>query len=190
MKLLHPHEYRVMPWRNGGGVARQIHAEPSTHDDHDFDWRASIAVVHDDLPFSEYPGVDRSLALLGDGGALMVNNRVAIAMTPDSSPFTFAGEDLVEMAIVDKPVLVFNLMTRRGLHHALTRKLCSSETHFGRTEKTQLLFALDDDHLVIDGVVRPRHSSVVIPAHGCTCPELEIAFAGLGVVLHAEITYN
>ena len=179
-----------MPWRNGGGVAHEIHAEPSTHDDHEFDWRASIAVVHADLPFSEYRGVDRSLALLGDGGALMVNNRVAIAMTPDSSPYTFAGEDDVEMAIVDKPVLVFNLMSRRGVAHELSRKICCPETRFGRTDKTQLLFALDDDHLIVDGVARPRHSSVVIPRHGHNGPDLDIGFAGYGPVLHAEIAYN
>ncbi|MGL4543114.1 MAG: HutD/Ves family protein, partial [Polymorphobacter sp.] len=182
-----PHKYRAQPWRNGGGVAHEIHTEASTHEDHDFDWRASIALVHADLPFSEYPGVDRSLVLLGDGGASLVNNRVAVAMTPDSQPFTFAGEDEVEMALAEKPVLVFNLMSRRGVRHTLSRKVCSPETRFGRTDKAQLLFALDNDHLLVDGVAQPRHSSVLIAPHGRAGHELQIAFAGHGSVLHAEI---
>ena len=187
VQLLHPHDYRAMPWRNGGGVTHEIHAAPSTHDDHDFDWRASIATVDTDRPFSEYPGFDRSIALLGDSGASMVHNRVGVAMTPHSPPFTFAGEDEVEMAVAEKPVLVFNLMSRRGVRHSLTRKTCSPETRFGRTDKTQLLFALEDDHLIVDGVPRPRHCSVVIKPHGHGGPDLDIAFAGHGPVLHAEI---
>ena len=55
-----------MPWRNGGGVTHEIHAAPSTHDDHDFDWRASIAAGFNGSHFTQPPGETAWIPLPGD----------------------------------------------------------------------------------------------------------------------------
>lgn len=56
----------VSRWRNGGGETREIACWPVGGDD--FAWRASIATIEQDGPFSLYPDIDRSITLLtGDG---------------------------------------------------------------------------------------------------------------------------
>src|SRR5665811_1616202 len=57
----------VIPWRNGGGVTREVVASGASvasggsggSDPRDFDWRISIADVSRPGPFSAFPGVDR-----------------------------------------------------------------------------------------------------------------------------------
>ncbi len=52
----------VTPWKNGAGATREIIAVPSV--DAPFLWRASIATLQADGPFSPFPGVDRTIVLL------------------------------------------------------------------------------------------------------------------------------
>ena len=51
------------PWRNGGGVTRELASSPEGVDD--FDWRVSIAEVTASGDFSRFPGVDRTIVRLG-----------------------------------------------------------------------------------------------------------------------------
>ena len=57
-----------MPWRNGGGVTRELLAWP---DPHDWLLRVSVADIHASGPFSKFPGVDRWFAVLA-GGAVSI----------------------------------------------------------------------------------------------------------------------
>ena len=52
--LIRLNEVAPVPWRNGGGVTRELLAWPSPGD-----WalRISVAEVERDGPFSRYPGV-------------------------------------------------------------------------------------------------------------------------------------
>ncbi len=52
----------VTPWKNGGGETREIICVPAP--DAPFLWRASIATLQADGPFSPFPGVDRVITLL------------------------------------------------------------------------------------------------------------------------------
>src|SRR5665647_2813187 len=56
-------ELPVIPWRNGGGVTREVVASGGS-DPQDFDWRISIADVSQSGPFSAFPGVDRVITLV------------------------------------------------------------------------------------------------------------------------------
>jgi hypothetical protein len=52
----------AVPWRNGGGVMREVVAWRSGS--WGFDWRISIADVNAAGPFSAFPGVDRIIILV------------------------------------------------------------------------------------------------------------------------------
>ncbi|MBN0683270.1 HutD family protein, partial [Pseudomonas aeruginosa] len=52
----------VTPWKNGAGETREIICVPAP--DAPFLWRASIATLQADGPFSPFPGVDRVITLL------------------------------------------------------------------------------------------------------------------------------
>ena len=49
----------VTPWKNGGGLTREVAAFPANASMADFDWRISIADVAAAGPFSRFENVDR-----------------------------------------------------------------------------------------------------------------------------------
>jgi len=58
-----------VPWKNGAGSTTEIAVFPQDAGFTDFDWRVSLATIGADGPFSVFPGVDRTLALVeGHGG--------------------------------------------------------------------------------------------------------------------------
>lgn len=57
-----------MPWKNGGGMTRELVCQPPDADMDSFDWRVSIAHIASDGPFSSFSGVDRIITLLSGGG--------------------------------------------------------------------------------------------------------------------------
>lgn len=124
MRRLGPADYRRMPWKNGGGETVELAIDPPGATLTDFDWRISSATVAIGGPFSAFPGVDRSLAVI-DGGALLLHvapvdegaGPLSVRLTPADPPFVFAGEQAVTAELADPdagPLTDFNVMTRRG----------------------------------------------------------------------------
>lgn len=102
------------PWKNGGGETCELAVAPPGAGLDDFDWRISCAQVASGGPFSAFPGVDRSLAVLdGAGLRLDCGDGVTHVLTADAAPLAFAGELAVEATLPGGPVGDFNLMTRR-----------------------------------------------------------------------------
>lgn len=103
----------VTPWRNGGGVTREIVCWPP--DQTEFDWRASMATVATDGPFSIFHGIDRSLSLLsGAGFKLLFADGTVVGLAEPGEPFCFAGEQNITATLLDGVSTDFNIMTRRG----------------------------------------------------------------------------
>lgn len=104
------------PWKNGGGVTREIACWPPGAGLGDFEARVSIASIAADGPFSAFAGVDRQILLL-DGGGVQLNSpdgEVEHRLDQPLAPFAFAGEAAVEARLLAGPSSDFNLMTRRG----------------------------------------------------------------------------
>ncbi|MFE6893233.1 HutD family protein [Streptomyces sp. NPDC057694] len=73
----------AVPWKNGGGVTREILCHPQGADMAHFAWRVSLAEVAADGPFSAFPGVDRTLTMAdGDGMELTVGGRPVLVDSP------------------------------------------------------------------------------------------------------------
>ena len=95
------------PWKNGGGVARDLLVLPGSAA-----WRCQVSVadVESDGPFSAYPGVERWFALLkGRGVALTVDGRTHV-LTRTSAPFRFAGSAQTTCRLLDGPTRDLNVM--------------------------------------------------------------------------------
>lgn len=87
MRILRASEYKTMPWKNGGGVTVEIAIHPPGASVDAFDWRVSMATVAQDGPFSSFPGVDRTLAIIeGNGLALAISGHEPVALTTKSTP--------------------------------------------------------------------------------------------------------
>lgn len=115
MKILRASDHKRMPWKNGGGVTTEIAAFPADADLDTFGWRISMADVSTDGPFSMFPGVDRTLALLeGTGMRLEIAGRAPVDLTPTSTPLAFPADIETSATLKRGPILDLNVMTRRG----------------------------------------------------------------------------
>ncbi|MFF1480153.1 HutD family protein [Streptomyces sp. NPDC058301] len=100
-------------WRNGGGATREIASRPAGSDE--FGWRASVADIERDGPFSAFPGVDRTLTLLaGEGVRLTCPGVFDRLLVRAGEPFGFSGDLALDAELPGGPCRVLNLMVRRG----------------------------------------------------------------------------
>jgi environmental stress-induced protein Ves len=106
------------PWKNGGGVTREVAAYPAGAALDAFVWRVSVADVGAAGPFSRFAGIDRTLVLLSGAGMLLDEageaQRVAHALREPLDVARFKGETAIDARLVDGPTRDFNLMVRRG----------------------------------------------------------------------------
>ncbi|WP_307258462.1 HutD/Ves family protein [Paraburkholderia graminis] len=106
------------PWKNGGGVTREVAAFPADAGLDTFVWRVSVADVAQAGPFSRFAGIDRTLVLLSGAGMLLdeAQSGEAVAthaLTQAFDTARFAGEAHIDARLVDGPTRDFNLMVRR-----------------------------------------------------------------------------
>jgi len=101
------------PWKNGGGVTREVAAHPPGSGFDTLDWRVSIAQILTSGPFSTLPGLDRRLAVLEGRLALAVDGAPAVQISPDTPALHFPGELAVQAHPIGGEVTDLNVMTRR-----------------------------------------------------------------------------
>jgi len=111
------------PWKNGGGVTREIAAWPPGADLAGFEWRISTATVAAAGPFSNFPGVDRILLVLAGGLALRIDSAPMQVLRSGDPPLAFPGDVPVEAELTDGPVTDLNIMVRRGVWTAEARRM-------------------------------------------------------------------
>lgn len=121
-RILRASDYRTMAWKNGGGTTAEIARWPEAAAG-DFHWRLSMATVASDGPFSVFPDVDRSLAVLdGLGMELTIAVDPPVRLTSESDPFGFAGDRPAHARLLGGPVVDLNIMTVRDrCRHAMRR---------------------------------------------------------------------
>jgi environmental stress-induced protein Ves len=112
--LLPASERVAVPWKNGGGVTREVAAHPPGRGFDQLDWRVSIAQITVAGAFSAFPGLDRDLAVLEGRLSLALGPAPPRELSPASPPLHFAGDALVHAHPIDGAVTDLNVMTRRG----------------------------------------------------------------------------
>ena len=128
MKLIYARDAVWTPWKNGGGVTRQIAVFPATAGFDDFDWRISTARIDSAGAFSHFAGIDRTLAVTGGILDFCQSGQAPVRLTAESPAVSFAGDAPIEAQPVGGAVTDFNVMTRRGrFTHAVSRRLLGGE---------------------------------------------------------------
>jgi len=122
IRLLDVQDQRRMPWKNGGGVTRELAKFPAGTglDGNPFLWRISIADVEGDGPFSVFPGYDRTIMLIdGSGMELESQDRQTARLATPYQPWQFSGDVATDCRLLDGPVRDFNVMSARDrvTHH-------------------------------------------------------------------------
>ncbi|MEU8791827.1 HutD family protein [Streptomyces sp. NPDC048643] len=104
----------AVPWKNGGGVTREIVVHPEGADMSGFAWRVSLADVGADGPFSSFAGVDRILTMVeGAGMDLTVGDERRLVDTR-YVPRRFPGDLPTGCRLLGGPVVNLNVMWNRG----------------------------------------------------------------------------
>jgi environmental stress-induced protein Ves len=88
-----------------------------------FDWRASIATIASDGPFSTFAGVDRVIVLLDGSGVRLQSDdgRIDHGLDVPLQPFAFDGDAAITCTRLGGESSDFNVMTRRAICHADVR---------------------------------------------------------------------
>jgi uncharacterized protein len=123
MRIIRKSEHVTVPWKNGGGTATDIVAEPEGAGFDAFDWRLSGAHVGRAGPFSLFPHVDRTMLILR-GEALVIHGLPGgdVTLTRDSAPFDFPGDVQVSATVPGGPIDNLNVMVDRRRFRSVARR--------------------------------------------------------------------
>jgi hypothetical protein len=112
-RIIRAEDLAVVPWKNGGGVTTEIAAGAPRADDQDWTWRVSVADVAASGPFSEFPGIDRTIAVIeGNGMDLQFDDGRMVPLELNQ-PADFDGGDAVTGILRDDAIRDFNVMVDR-----------------------------------------------------------------------------
>jgi uncharacterized protein len=109
MHILRESGFTAVPWKNGGGVTREIlraPAEPAA-----FDWRLSLATIGAAGPFSSFAGYHRTLVLVaGAGVELNFEQHGTFRLSTPGQAVSFDGEWQTSCTLLDGPSTDLNLI--------------------------------------------------------------------------------
>lgn len=169
----------VSRWRNGGGETREIISWPPGQAD--FDWRASIATVAQDGPFSAFPGIARSITLLsGEGMQLTDGIGVNHVLNTVGEPFEFSGDLALHAHLLGGETMNFNLMTRRTVCLPGVVALRGSGTV--SREQGGVLFAIQGDWRLPDGTRLGAGEGIWWPPTSDSCQTTQWPISALHTV--------
>jgi uncharacterized protein len=142
-ELIRESDYREQPWKNGGGLTREIAVAFSDDRDKSVLWRISLATIDRDGHFSEYRGYDRTIvALDADPIELDVDGKHVVLER--WQPHEFRGEAHVACRLRGAATRDLNAMTLRDAF-----------VHDVEIVTSKQRFVLDDDEIAfvyaIDG---------------------------------------
>ncbi|HET9348929.1 MAG TPA: HutD family protein [Arthrobacter sp.] len=116
MQIIRYAELKAHPWRNGGGVTRELASHPAAAG---WDWRVSIADVSKAGDFSAYPGMDRVLTVV-EGELLLLSVDGAEHPLEKYRPFRFSGDAAATGALPTGDIRDLNVITRQGVFKGYT----------------------------------------------------------------------
>jgi environmental stress-induced protein Ves len=150
MRILRASEYRSMPWKNGGGVTTEIAVSPAGAGLDDFDWRVSMARVEGSGPFSQFAGIDRTLAVLeGRGIVLDIAGGPPTSVNKATAPLSFPADVPTAAVLIGGPITDLNVMTRRGrMTHSVERLAVSTPVEIQTKAMATLILCLSGEVIV------------------------------------------
>lgn len=121
MEIIRFADIRPQPWRNGGGVTRELasHTVPGSGQDGGWDWRVSIADVSKAGDFSVFPGMERVITII-DGELMLLTVDGSEHPLERYRPFRFSGEAASSATLPTGDVRDLNVIARAGAFKGYT----------------------------------------------------------------------
>lgn len=112
IELVRARDYREQPWKNGGGLTREIAVALSDEATPRVLWRLSLATIERDGPFSEFRGYDRTIVAV-DGGPVELEVEGQRVLLDRTDPYEFPGEAQVTCHLRAGAARDLNVITLR-----------------------------------------------------------------------------
>ena len=121
MEIIRFADIRPEPWRNGGGVTRELasHPKAASAQDNAWDWRVSIADVSKAGEFSTFPGMERVITII-DGELLLLTVNGSEHPLEKYRPFRFSGEAASSATLPTGDIRDLNVIAREGAFKGYT----------------------------------------------------------------------
>jgi len=152
MEIIRFSEIRPEPWRNGGGVTRELasHPKAASAQDGAWDWRVSIADVSKAGAFSVFPGMERVLTVI-DGELLLLTVDGEEHPVEKYRPFRFSGEADTSSALPTGDIRDLNVIARAGAFKGYTSIIELSKKRAHPVFEGQLAVLLEGKASVVPG---------------------------------------
>lgn len=139
-------DFKLMPWKNGGGTTLELFSLRNSQDETLF--RLSSASVKQDGPFSIFPNIERILFLTSGSGFRLKFPDFDLLMSTPLSPITFNGEESINCELLDKECTDFNIMTDRSFGSSkLEIKNVKLGDQFPSREEMLFIYLTEDKEL-------------------------------------------
>jgi environmental stress-induced protein Ves len=149
MRIIRAADCRSAPWKNGGGSTTEIAASPESASLETFDLRISMARVASDGPFSDFSGIDRTLAVIkGSGMVLTIGNQPSVTMSRGSEPVSFPGDTPTSARLTAGEITDLNVMTRRGRFGHCVQRIMEPVACDFADDDIAVLLSLDGETVV------------------------------------------
>jgi environmental stress-induced protein Ves len=178
-----------VPWKNGGGSTTEIAVFPPDAGFDDFDWRVSLATISADGPFSVFPGVDRTLALVEGHGVTLDIDGEPVLVSAAEPVVAFEGDARVAAKLNRGATVDFNVMTRTDrCYHSFGRRRLDGPSNFVARAPVTVLFLAEGDSLELcsddERIAMVRYDAMLLDQG--TVWKLE---AGQGTIFIVDIHY-
>ncbi|WP_285247873.1 HutD family protein [Pseudarthrobacter sp. efr-133-R2A-89] len=139
---------KAEPWRNGGGVTREIARQDSS--DGGWDWRVSIADVTKAGDFSAFPGMERVLTVI-EGELLLLTVDGAEQPLEKYRPFRFDGGAATTGSLPTGDIRDLNVITCAAAYKGYTSIIELSKKRAHPVFDGQLAVLLQGQAVVSEG---------------------------------------
>jgi uncharacterized protein len=111
---------QAQPWRNGGGMTRELLAWPEGAA---WQCRISVADIERDGDFSAFPGVERWFAVIEGAGVELGFEAGPVPLSPKSEPCKFDGTAAPGCRLLAGPTRDLNLMAQQATGHGRMQRV-------------------------------------------------------------------
>ena len=154
------------PWKNGGGVTRELLRLPASGDD--WTLRISVADIGADGPFSPFPGVTRWFAVLEGAGVRLAWPDRTLDVRRGDAPLRFDGADAPGCDLIAGPTRDLNVMVRSDRAQVLVTPATSLDEAEPGTSPGFGFFALEP--LTLHGFDDPPTAMPALSLAWCESP--------------------
>jgi environmental stress-induced protein Ves len=162
MEIIRFADLKPQPWRNGGGVTRELVSHPlaASAQDGAWDWRVSITDLTKAGDFSPFPGMERVLTVV-EGELLLLNVGGNEHPLEKYRPFRFSGDAASSATLPTGDIRNLNVITRAGAYKGYTSIVELSKKRPHPLFAGQLGVLLQGEATVRAGAALDKHASGV-----------------------------